>query len=156
MIRFEDAGIVYADLGSTNGTVVAGARLVKNVPTPLTDKSGILLGRIELAVSLRAKDAGLRDTGPRKTMAWGHSAGPERPLGEKPSPRAGLDRSRSSGPIATPTPPPREPESPASEPALLRQRQILEAFSEAFVGLRKGYEQFGAEVGVRTINGRSV
>ncbi len=44
MIRFDDAGIVYADLGSTNGTVVGGARLGKNVPTHLTDKSGILLG----------------------------------------------------------------------------------------------------------------
>jgi predicted component of type VI protein secretion system len=34
-----------------------------------------------------------------------------------------------------------------------RQRQLLEAFAEAFVGLRKGYEQFGAEVGVRTVSG---
>jgi predicted component of type VI protein secretion system len=32
-------------------------------------------------------------------------------------------------------------------------RKLLEAFAEAFIGLRKGYEQFGAEVGVRTING---
>ncbi len=75
MIRFDDAGIVYADLGSTNGTVVAGARLGKNVPTTLTDKSGILLGRIEVAVSLRSKETAPTDTGPRKTMAWGHGPG---------------------------------------------------------------------------------
>ena len=42
----------------------------------------------------------------------------------------------------------------ARDATLERQQQILEAFSEAFVGLRKGYEQFGVEVGVRTINGR--
>jgi predicted component of type VI protein secretion system len=34
-----------------------------------------------------------------------------------------------------------------------RQAKVLEAFCEAFVGLRKGYEQFGSEVGVRTVSG---
>ena len=43
--------------------------------------------------------------------------------------------------------------APASADLVARQRQLLEAFAESFVGLRKGYEQFGAEVGVRTIHG---
>ena len=54
------------------------------------------------------------------------------------------------------TPPAQPPAaSQAREAASQRQLQILEAFSEAFIGLRKGYEQFGVEVGVRTINGRT-
>jgi predicted component of type VI protein secretion system len=44
---------------------------------------------------------------------------------------------------------------PGSADLVARQRQVLEAFAESFVGLRKGYEQFGAEVGVRTIHGTS-
>ena len=34
-----------------------------------------------------------------------------------------------------------------------RALKLLEAFAESFIGLRKGYEQFGREVGVRTIAG---
>lgn len=34
-----------------------------------------------------------------------------------------------------------------------RASKLLEAFAESFIGLRKGYEQFGREVGVRTIAG---
>jgi len=45
--------------------------------------------------------------------------------------------------------------APGSADLVARQRQVLEAFAESFVGLRKGYEQFGAEVGVRTIHGKS-
>jgi hypothetical protein len=52
------------------------------------------------------------------------------------------------------TPPP--PATGAADAALLaRHKKLLEAFCEAFIGLRKGYEQFGAEVGVRTISGRT-
>jgi predicted component of type VI protein secretion system len=147
MIRFDDEGASYADLGSTNGSVIDSIRLAKNAPTRLTAGSRILLGRIELAISARPQD-----TGPRKTMAWG------RPLGDDRAIRPILDKGRSSGLSATP--PPRTPEAPekgrsGDDETLVRQRQILEAFSEAFIGLRKGYEQFGAEVGVRTINGRT-
>ena len=45
----------------------------------------------------------------------------------------------------------RAPEAPSAD--AVRSAKILEAFSEAFIGLKKGYEQFGTEVGVRTING---
>ena len=45
--------------------------------------------------------------------------------------------------------------APAAGGVAARQRQLLEAFAESFVGLRKGYEQFGAEVGVRTISGNT-
>jgi predicted component of type VI protein secretion system len=147
MIRFDDEGISYADLGSTNGSVIEGVRLAKNAPTRLTAGSRILLGRIELGIAGRPQD-----TGARKTMAWGHSPPYDRAVNPIP------DKAKASDLSATPPPP-----APAvagkkesvDEGTLARQRQILEAFSEAFIGLRKGYEQFGAEVGVRTINGRT-
>jgi predicted component of type VI protein secretion system len=148
-IRFDDEGISYADLGSTNGSVIDSIRLAKNAPTRLAAGSRILLGRIELAISGRPQD-----TGTRKTMAWGHPVADDR--GARPI----LDKGRSSALSATPTPPPLAPGAAEAgdsrdDGTLVRQRQILEAFSEAFIGLRKGYEQFGTEVGVRTINGRT-
>ncbi len=155
MIRFGSEGVEYSDLGSTNGSVLDGTRLAKNAPARLTDRSRILLGRIELAVTQQR-----RDTGPRQTMAWGHSG-----MGRSPS-YPGLPAQGKAG--APPSRPPTGHGSPGGagpaadrrpaeeEAALVRQRQILEAFSEAFIGLRKGYEQFGAEVGVRTVNGKSV
>src|SRR5216117_1133969 len=33
--------------------------------------------------------------------------------------------------------------------------RVMQAFADAFVGLRKGFEVFGDEVGVRTVNGTS-
>lgn len=157
LIHFAAESVDYYDLGSTNGTVLDGKRLAKNVPAPLTERSRIHLGRIEVTVANRRAGT---ETGPRKTMAWGHSEGtdpfspgrarspsrPVQPLGEgfRPQPVAGV------------TGPERGTVEQSSEfDALIRRQKILEAFSEAFVGLRKGYEQFGAEVGVRTINGRT-
>ena len=36
---------------------------------------------------------------------------------------------------------------------MARCQRILEGFSDAFVALKKGYEEFGAEVGVRPLGG---
>lgn len=41
----------------------------------------------------------------------------------------------------------------ASAEVIARQAKLLDAFCEAFVSLRKGYEQFGSEVGVRVVSG---
>jgi predicted component of type VI protein secretion system len=148
LIRFGEDGITYSDLGSTNGSIIEGVRLSTNVPNQLTDRSCILLGRIELAVSMRSREL----TGPRMTIGWGQQrpAGSGRGSSESLSPRP-ADARRSSGP----QPAQGAPVSPSGEVPSPRQQQILEAFGEAFVGLRKGYEQFGVEVGVRTINGRT-
>ncbi len=146
LIRFGEEGITYADLGSTNGSIIEGVRLSTNVPNQLTNRSCILLGRIELAVSTRSKEL----TGPRSTIAWGRQPGQGQSPSEPSLPRA-ADARRNSGA----QPPHEAPASSAAEAPSHRQRQILEAFGEAFVGLRKGYEQFGVEVGVRTINGRT-
>jgi predicted component of type VI protein secretion system len=153
MIRFSPDGVAYFDLGSTNGSVIDGARLAKNVPAPLTPSSRILLGRIELTISSSQR----ADTGPRKTMAWGHSGEPDRPPPERSGrPSAPKLEPAELGKPSGPRAPDRGGDDPTAEAAALsRQQKLLEAFSEAFVGLRKGYEQFGAEVGVRTINGRT-
>lgn len=47
------------------------------------------------------------------------------------------------------------PTEAADAAVLARYKTLLGAFCEAFVGLRKGYEQLGAEVGVRTVSGRT-
>jgi predicted component of type VI protein secretion system len=145
LIRFGDDGITYSDLGSTNGSMIEGVRLSTNVANRLTDRSCILLGRIELAVSMRRKEP----TGPRMTLGWGQpgqSRGSSGPI----SPR-GPDARR--GPVE---PSPQGSPAPSGgEEMSRRQREVLDAFAEAFVGLRKGYEQFGVEVGVRTVNGRT-
>jgi pSer/pThr/pTyr-binding forkhead associated (FHA) protein len=146
LIRFGSDGITYSDLGSTNGSIIEGVRLSTNDPNRLSDRSRVLLGRIELAVSIRARE----DTGPRKTIGWGYSSSPGRSSAEPVPAHAAAAQSGFAKP---PTPPPSA--SQEREASSQRQQQILEAFSEAFVGLRKGYEQFGVEVGVRTINGRT-
>lgn len=151
LIHFGAESVDYYDLGSTNGTVLDGKRLAKNVPAPLTERSRIHLGRIEVTVANRRTE-----TGPRKTMAWGRADSSD-PFNPRPPPPVAGPRVRSDAP----RPPGLAPVDPgyvdhaAEADALVRRQKILEAFSEAFVGLRKGYEQFGAEVGVRTINGRT-
>jgi predicted component of type VI protein secretion system len=155
LIHFGGESVDYYDLGSTNGTILDGKRLTKNVPAPLTDRSRIHLGRIELTVANKRQ---VHETGPRKTMSWGHADNADPFAPPRPAP------SRPGGIRIADTPPPpqaqivsgKQPaasEGPDEFDAILRRQKILEAFSEAFVGLRKGYEQFGAEVGVRTING---
>jgi predicted component of type VI protein secretion system len=153
MIRFSDEGVAYFDLGSTNGSILDGARVPKNVPAPLTASSRILLGRIELAITNQSKD-----TGPRKTIAWGHPGDPNRSGPPRPSGSSarsvpdsgGVGKSGGEKPRGAGT-----DENTSAAISLQRREKLLEAFIEAFVGLRKGYEQFGAEVGVRTINGRT-
>ena len=149
LIRFGADGITYSDLGSTNGSIIEGVRITQNVPSRLSDRSRVLLGRIELAVSMRVRE----ETGPRRTIGWGQPSGQPRGAAE-PSATPPAPVKSSQAKPAAPRPSvsqSRETPPPSSE----REQQILEAFSEAFVGLRKGYEQFGVEVGVRTINGRT-
>ncbi|MFL5307439.1 MAG: FHA domain-containing protein [Polyangia bacterium] len=157
LIHFGADTVDYYDLGSTNGTVLDGKRLAKNVPAPLTDISRIHLGRIEVTVVNRRQQ---HETGPRKTMAWGRADAADP---SAPPPRMAAPPVREPPRVAEVARPAAVPavfepgiaEQNAEFDALIRRQKILEAFSEAFVGLRKGYEQFGAEVGVRTINGRT-
>lgn len=254
IIRFDDRSVAYFDLGSTNGSVLDGKRLAKNVPAALNERSRLVLGRLQIQVFPRRDGAGVPTTGPRrdstgpvKTLAWGVKeattpsdasspappgsgsetsasltpgdapAGPGRPArgglptpparpaiawpdstaaalfgGAPPSgdlssvppaggpaatakpsalggfsnvpnaPNAGSSgRLGSAGPLAYAAGgdlvgPPAAGELGSADGGSAsggREAKILEAFCEAFVGLRKGYEQFGSEVGVRIVSG---
>jgi len=165
IIRFEQRSIAYFDLGSTNGTMLDGKRLAKNVGVELSATSRLQLGRLELMVSL-----GEADPIANKTRPWGRSDPPHPALAAAArrgvAPEMGGGGGVGSGgsvagggvpaapmPAAASQSQPVHAGSAGSEALLARQRKLLESFSEAFVGLRKGYEQFGAEVGIRTVNG---
>jgi hypothetical protein len=172
IIRFTAQDVAYFDLGSTNGSILDGQKLPKNVPAALTDASRLQLGRIELSVSPTIEEAGSS-----KTIGWGQTfrTGPAIPPGARPgmasrsdvvtppAPGAGTSGVDYRANIVTPPPPGGGAAAPARAPGpggpdaavLARYKKLLETFGEAFVGLRKGYEQFGAEVGVRTISGRT-
>ena len=210
-IRFDNNSVAYFDLGSTNGSMLDGKRLAKNVAVELTEASKLQVGGVELTVATQSAEGAFV-----KTLGWG------RPDDAPPPPARPGDRSRppsspsssssssSSVVVASPRPgagaragaspspslpgpadgqrnplhaavaaadaaavagggahghapskpafraPPAGDEhapAPVAGGVAARQRQLLEAFAESFVGLRKGYEQFGAEVGVRTISG---
>lgn len=171
-IRFDGASIAYFDLGSTNGTLLDGKRLAKNVAAELSPDSRLQLGLMELIVSRRPEHAPpARPINANRggTMEWnradvGFQMGPPAPVA-RTQPVAALTppRDDSSGAVRPPLDTGSRPPSQAgnAQPSgttdrgelVARQRKLLEAFAEAFIGLRKGYEQFGAEVGVRTING---
>ena len=191
IIRFTAQDVAYFDLGSTNGSILDGQRLPKNLPAALTETSRLQLGRIELSV---APPEAQEEQGP-KTLGWGQEffrpgAAATPPPGGPGASRSGVGAfqrggAASSSGVVTPPPPgaapsaisrsdlatpppgssaisrsdlatPPPPATGAADAALLaRHKKLLEAFCEAFIGLRKGYEQFGAEVGVRTISGRT-
>ena len=119
LIHFGADTVDYYDLGSTNGTVLDGKRLAKNVPAPLTDRSRIHLGRIEVTVVNRRQQ---HETGPRKTISWGRAdaadpfAPPPPRVAPPPGSPPGLRRSR-----ARPSrPPPWNPASPSRTPSSTR------------------------------------
>jgi len=165
-IRFDDQSVAYFDLGSTNGTLLDGKRLPKNVATPLSEASRLKLGLLEVLV-VQEQDEAEPVAAPRvpkrsdlhQTLAWGNvnrgsssGSGSFPQVGSPPSSPAMTAPIQRPDPAASSiTPPPRA--NPAEAMIAVHQAKLLEAFVEAFVGLRKGYEQFGAEVGVRTING---
>jgi type VI secretion system protein ImpI len=206
-IRFDNRNVAYFDLGSTNGSMLDGNRLTKNVAVELSEASRLQVGGVELSIAVQQGDANLG-----KTLGWGVPDDRTSPPGPAPAVIRSPDRPKSGGPasaspfssyhpdVSSPglrqspvedphaTPPHGPPpsahgtprgsmhshgsvpavpsaagvaHSPAAAPGpgapdlVARQRQLLEAFAESFVGLRKGYEQFGAEVGVRTIHGKS-
>jgi type VI secretion system protein ImpI len=184
IIRFDERQVAYFDLGSTNGTILDGKRLVKSVAAPLSEASRLQLGLLEMTVVRRpdegkpAETTGKQETGPFKTLSWGvatpsPNSNPNLPVAARDSgaviapklrgladsnPQLASGAVASSGSSPGDTSGAHETGSPASgatAASAARQAKLIETFCEAFVGLRKGYEQFGAEVGVRTLSGSS-
>jgi len=216
IIRFDDSGTYYFDLGSTNGTCMAGNRLPKNTPVAITQTTLLTIWMFELTiipssigvpatpqkppprpflletlVGARATDIFSAAVVPQAPPNLSHSqiphsqpAAPQPPLvpsthavpsmlpaapgsGPHPGSVAPIARSRivSAGtrvPTATPSSsgvrqPSQAPGSKAvadqSTERLVRCIRIIGAFADAFMGLKKGYEQFGSEVGVRPLRG---
>ena len=170
IIRFDETGTYYFDLGSTNGTCLDGKRLPKNTATPIRQATRLTIWRFELIVT--PARTGVAATPERRPSVFGKLVGrgteilptdlePEPPPSPSPT---GASRIVSVG-TRTPLPPPataahlsspQETTLPLAEQSsarLLRCLRIIGAFSDAFVGLKKGYEQFGAEVGVRPLTG---
>jgi predicted component of type VI protein secretion system len=191
IIRFDNTGTYYFDLGSTNGTCLDGSRLQKNVAIPILQTTRFTVWMFELIVTpgvpgtlptrqVRPSAVGTMAATSRSTEVVQVGATPQMPSYAHSSPSRIVPvggrmpttppPSSGSGPFSIPTPfsapaaapsPARSPSQfPAPEPVsdqpmdrLVRCLRIIGAFSEAFMGLKKGYEQFGAEVGVRPLSG---
>ncbi len=257
VVQFDEQGIHYVDLGSTNGSVLDGSRLEKNAPVLIGAQSEVSIGTLRLRFALRA--TGARPAGPARAMtefalhvsrlsraevppeaavlpeapppppqpavapeqletmeqalsaaamdldllyasfrgSWEHLRGaidqliggmdgPIRAqavsrladkygaLSQEPQFRA-LRGDETPSAEATPAPPPSgratdflatfaECYLPAPEEAVTqegagrllgRTAEVLEAFGKSYLELRKGYEEFGKEMGVRAVRADS-
>ncbi|MBN2577133.1 MAG: FHA domain-containing protein [Deltaproteobacteria bacterium] len=172
IIRFDETGTYYFDLGSTNGTCLDGKRLQKNTPIAITKPTRLTIWMFELIVSpaqpgtATTPPPALRSSVVETLVGTGRLNMMIPPTIVPPLPpaqaSAGAARIVSVGartpPTAagSPTPPQQETTLPLNEQTsarLIRCLRIIGAFSDAFMGLKKGYEQFGSEVGVRPLTG---
>jgi predicted component of type VI protein secretion system len=202
IIRFDESGTYYFDLGSTNGTCLDGSRLPKNTPISITQSTRLTVWMFELTIIPGPiSEAGKKPpprpftvntmvgTG-RTTDVLSTPAVTQAPLSRSQvsftppvaapaAPPVAAPATGSVAPISTsrivsagaagaratlPTPPAAEPRQPSrivpprqaaeqSSDRLVRCLRIIGAFTDAFMGLKKGYEQFGSEVGVRPLRG---
>lgn len=172
IIRFDETGTHYFDLGSTNGTCLDGKRLPKNTAIPIAQTTRLTIWSFELIVTPALAAAPLAPQ--RRPSMIETLVGPPREAGSfaavppaEPAPHGVPAASRIVSVGARTPPPPTAAPAPApaqqpgtlplnaEQPAnrLIRCLRIIGAFSDAFVGLKKGYEQFGSEVGVRPLTG---
>jgi predicted component of type VI protein secretion system len=175
IIRFDETGTYYFDLGSTNGTCLDGKRLPKNTPTAITKPTRLTIWMFELIVSparpgvATTPPPALRSSVVETLVGAGRfnamipaTIVPPPPPTHTPTAAA---RIVSVGSRSTPPPPtaagpapgfPQETTLPLTEQTsarLIRCLRVIGAFTDAFMGLKKGYEQFGSEVGVRPLTG---
>lgn len=172
IIRFDNTGTFYFDLGSTNGTCLDGKKLPKNTAIPVEQATRFTIWMFELTVI--PSQPGSLPVPPQRPSVTSTLVGTGDVFQSAGAPQAPLHAQGSASRVVnvggrSPTPPP--PTSSASRPPstpptnsqgpspggvtdrLVRCLHIIGAFSEAFMGLKKGYEQFGAEVGVRPLSG---
>ena len=185
VIRFGDDGVHYQDLGSTNGSTLAGRRLTRNVEVSLGPTSDLRIGPLRLEVEVKAVLNPNAQTPPgagakhSRTMygmlreSGGGGAGPIRPVegqvahgpGAMPV-TAPIAAGHNRGPSEISQvarefaerllPAGREPSGDVEARKLVEAvAVILDAFAHSFVGLRRGVEQTGNELGVRSVPSRS-
>jgi predicted component of type VI protein secretion system len=171
IIRFDETGTYYFDLGSTNGTCLDGKRLPKNTATPISKTTRLTIWMFELIVTPAQPGTAQAPIRPSSMMETLVGAGrppsmipativPEPPPAYGPTAARIVSVGRTTPPPPTAAsvhlPPPQETTLPVTDQTsakLVRCLRIIDAFSGAFMGLKKGYEQFGAEVGVRPLTG---
>jgi predicted component of type VI protein secretion system len=174
IIRFDESGTYYFDLGSTNGTCLDGKRLVKNTPTPITVPTRLTIWMFELHITPAPVGTATSPKPVHRSSVIETLVGTVGRVAEVIPATLVAEQSPLRGPTAAArivavgsrTPPPpsaavraaptQETALPLSEQSsarLLRCLRIIAAFSDAFMGLKKGYEQFGSEVGVRPLTG---
>lgn len=124
---------------STLSVTGRGAEVVQVGATPQT------MSHAHSSPSRIIPVGGRRPTPPPPSSGPSHGSSPQfgHPQGRAPSHHSANPSSQFSTPGPAPDPTDR----------LLRCVKIIGAFSEAFMGLKKGYEQFGSEVGVRPLTG---
>lgn len=173
IIRFDNTGTYYFDLGSTNGTCIDGKRLQKNTAIPIIQPTRLTIWMFELIVTPGVQGV-VTAPAPQPAIA-GTFSGTGRttevfsggPASHPPGSPTAPSRIVNVGGTRSPTPPP--PSAAALRPSsqfgapprmveqtqekLMRCLRIIGAFADAFMGLKKGYEQFGSEVGVRPLTG---
>jgi predicted component of type VI protein secretion system len=126
MIRFDESSVTYFDLGSTNGSMLEGRRLPKNEARPLPGDVPLVISYFQLLVTaIPSAQEGKHEACTKPLSRNAHS---------------------SSGSQLLP------PTNRDSE-QLSQCLRIVESFSNALVALMKGYQEFGAEVGVRPLCG---
>jgi hypothetical protein len=181
VVRFGDDGLYYKDLGSTNGSTVGGQRLQRNVEVPLGPLSDLRVGPLRLELEVRSSAAPADGSSPSASGSrhvrtlYGMLRDASTPRGE----RVGVGPMSEGGPVVTAPiaagaraapdataiarelasrllPPGREPVNDVEARKLVEAvAVILDAFAHSFVGLRRGVEQAGSELGVRSLPGRS-
>ena len=66
LVRFDKGSISIVDLGSTNGVIVGGKRIEKNVPARITPGMEVTIGSVQFSFSRDSK--AVKDTGGRLTQ----------------------------------------------------------------------------------------
>jgi hypothetical protein len=152
MIRFDDTSVTYLDLGSTNGTRLGGKRLAKNTAVSLGGSAHLGISRFEVAVFTCPTAAGApsRVGSPPAMPAADH-----RGRVWEPSQGSHINaiKPMNWGELRNPQAAPATPFQRSEPDQLSRCLRILAGFCDAFVALKNGYEEFGAEVGVRPLAG---
>ena len=157
MVRFDDTSVTYFDLGSTNGTQLEGKRLARNRAISLLGTARLGISRFELRVTV-GPDAPSRVGSPpappaadHRGKVWEPSQGSHIDIDATSTKSMQWGEQQQGSPALAP---PLAAPSQSSEPdRLARCQRVLEGFSDAFVALKKGYEEFGTEVGVRPLAG---
>jgi predicted component of type VI protein secretion system len=174
IIRFDEAGTHYFDLGSTNGTCLDGKRLPKNTPIDITKPTRLTIWMFELFITPARPGIAIAPSPTHRSAVVETLVGTGRinamiPATMVPPPPPARSPSAASRILSVGTRTPAPPSGTGVPPALqqettlplteqssarlIRCLRIIGAFSDAFMGLKKGYEQFGSEVGVRPLTG---